>query len=109
MATAEEVKGLFPAMVESFLPEKASGVHATILFDLSGDNGGLFWLKVADGTALSGEGEVAEADMTLKASADDWFAVTTGELNPMQAFMTGKIKILGDMGLAMKMQTMFAQ
>ena len=108
MATVEEVKGLFPAMVERFLPEKASGVQATILFDLSGDNGGFFWINVQDGKAEAGEGEVANADMTLKASADDWFAVTTGEMNPMQAFMTGKIKILGDMGLAMKMQTMFA-
>ena len=37
MATAEEVQDLFPAMVERFLPEKASGINATILFDLSGD------------------------------------------------------------------------
>ena len=47
--------------------------------------------------------------MTVKASADDWFAVATGEMNAMQAFMTGKLKILGDMGLAMKLQTIFAQ
>ena len=47
--------------------------------------------------------------MTVKASADDWHAVATGQLNAMQAFMTGKLKILGDMGLAMKMQTIFGQ
>ena len=47
--------------------------------------------------------------MTLKANADDWFAVATGQTNAMQAFMTGKLKILGDMGLAMKIQTMFEQ
>ncbi len=109
MATAEEVKGIFPAMVERFLPEKANGVNAIILFDLSGDNGGQFWIKVANDSAETGEGEVSDPAMTLKASADDWHAVTTGEMNAMQAFMTGKIKILGDMGLAMKMQTMFAQ
>ncbi len=109
MATSEEVKNVFPAMVERFLPEKANDVNATILFDLSGDNGGFFWIKVADGKADAGEGNVSNPSMTLKASADDWFAVSTGQLNPMQAFMTGKIKILGDMGLAMKMQTMFAQ
>ena len=79
MATAEEVKGIFPAMVARFLPEKAEGINATILFDLSGENGGYFWIKA------------------------------TGQTNAMQAFMTGKLKILGDMGLAMKMQTMFAQ
>lgn len=109
MATADEVKSIFPAMVERFIPEKANGVNATILFDLSGDNGGQYWIKVADGTAETGEGNISDAAMTVKATADDWFAVATGQMNAMQAFMTGKLKILGDMGLAMKMQTMFAQ
>ena len=40
MASAEEVKSLFPAMVDRFLPEKAGEMSTTILFDLSGDNGG---------------------------------------------------------------------
>lgn len=107
MATAEEVRGLFPAMVAGFIPEKADGINAVILFDLSGDNGGQFWIRIADGTAESGEGAAEEPAMTVKAAADDWFAVSTGQMNPMQAFMTGKIKILGDMSLAMRMQTMF--
>lgn len=109
MATAAEVKNLFPAMIERFLPEKAAGISATIQFDLSGDNGGFFWITLADGVAETGSGEVEKPSMTVKASADDWYAVATGQLNPMQAFMTGKIKILGDMGLAMKLQAMFAQ
>ncbi len=109
MATADEVKSIFPAMVERFVPEKADGVNATILFDLSGDNGGQYWIKVAEGNAETGEGDISDPAMTVKASADDWFAVATGQMNAMQAFMTGKLKILGDMGLAMKMQTMFAQ
>ena len=109
MASAEDVMGLFPAMVDRFLPEKAGDMNATILFDLSGDNGGCFWIKIADGAATTGAGEVNDPAMTVKASADDWFAVATGQLNAMQAFMTGKLKILGDMGLAMKMQTIFAQ
>ncbi len=109
MATADEVKNLFPAMVDRFLPEKAGDINATILFDLSGDNGGHFWLKIADGAATTGAGELSDPAMTVKASADDWFAVATGEMNAMQAFMTGKLKILGDMGLAMKIQTIFAQ
>ena len=107
MATAEEVRSLFPTLAASLIPGKADGIDATILFDLSGDNGGQFWIKLADGTAESGEGAVEGPAMTLKASADDWFAVSAGQMNPMQAFMTGKIKILGDMSLAMRMQTMF--
>ena len=109
MATVEEVKSIFPAMVDRFIPEKADGINATIAFDLSGDNGGSFWIRVADGVAEFGEGARSDAAMTVKASADDWHAVATGQTNAMQAFMTGKLKIMGDMGLAMKMQTMFAQ
>jgi putative sterol carrier protein len=41
--------------------------------------------------------------MTLKASADDFYGMMVGSLNPMQAFMTGKIKILGDTNLALKL------
>ncbi|MDE2777714.1 MAG: SCP2 sterol-binding domain-containing protein [Chloroflexota bacterium] len=109
MANAEDLQALFPAMVDRFLPEKAAGINATILFDLSGDNGGFYWIKIADGAATTGLGEVSDPTMTVTASADDWHAVATGQLNAMQAFMTGKLKILGDMGLAMKMQTIFGQ
>ena len=94
MASSDEVKGLFPAMAERLIPEKAAGVNTTILFDLSGDNGGLYWLKIADGVASAGEGEAPDPAMTVKASADDWFAVATGQMNAMQAFMTGKLKSL---------------
>ena len=109
MATSEEIKSIFPEMAARLIPEKAEGLNVLIQFDLSGDNGGLYWVKIADGKAQSGDGTVDNPSMTLKASADDWLAVSTGQLNAMQAFMSGKIKIQGDMGIAMKMQTMFAQ
>ncbi len=109
MASAAEVKNIFPNMAERFLPEKADSINARILFDLSGDNGGKFWFKINSGLIEHGEGDISEPAMTLNASADDWYAVATGQMNAMQAFMTGKLKILGDMSLAMKLQTIFAQ
>ena len=108
MATTEEIAQIFPEMVKRFIPEKAEGVNAVIQFNLSGDNGGLFWLRVADGKCEAGEGVAENPKMTLKALADDYFAVAMGELNPTQAVFTGKLKIEGDMGLAMKLTTMFA-
>ncbi len=109
MPTNEEIAQIFPGMVSRFVPSKAEGVDAVIQFNLSGDNGGLFWIKVSDGTCTSGTGQAENPRMTLKASADDWYAVSTGKLNAMQAFMSGKLKIEGDMGMAMKLQTMFSQ
>lgn len=108
MATTQEIAEIFPAMATRLIPAKADGVSAVIQFNLSGDNGGLYWLRIIDGTCESGEGQAENPKMTLKASADDWYAVSTGKMNAMQAFMSGKLKIEGDMGIAMKMQTMFA-
>ncbi len=108
MATSQELNQLFNAMVENFDPQKAEGVDAVIQFDLSGDNGGLYWLKLANGTAETGQGQADNPSMTLKASAEDWVAVTKGELNPMQAFMSGKLKVQGDMSLALKLQSLLA-
>ena len=41
---------------------------------------------------------------TITVSAEDWLGMLNGSLNPMQAFMSGKIKIDGDMTLAMSLQ-----
>lgn len=103
----DEIARIFPEMVAHFIPEKAEGVDATIQFDLSGDNGGLYWLRIANKTATVGEGSIENPKMTIKGSADDYAAMATGQLNPMQAFMSGRIKIQGDMGLAMKFMSMF--
>ncbi|MCC6802741.1 MAG: SCP2 sterol-binding domain-containing protein [Anaerolineae bacterium] len=101
--TSEEVAGVFPVMVQRFDPSKAANVNATIQFDLSGDNGGQYWLRIGDGKAETGTGQAESPRMTLKASADDFINMMRGALNPMQAFMTGKIKIQGDTNLAMKL------
>jgi putative sterol carrier protein len=104
MPTSAEISQM---MVEGFKPEKAAGVNAVIQFDLSGDGGGQFWLDINDGTISAHEGMAENPKMTLKSTTEDYYDVATGQLNPMQAFMSGKIKISGDMSLAMKMQTMF--
>ena len=64
MAAADEIKNIFPSMTERFLPEKADGISATILFDLSGDNGGLFWLKISNGSIEHGEGDIGKLALT---------------------------------------------
>jgi len=47
-----------------------------------------------------------EADCTLKISQADFEAMTSGQLNPMSAFMSGKLKVEGDMSVAMKLQSL---
>jgi putative sterol carrier protein len=103
MATREQIVEIFNGMVGKMPPDKIQGINSSIQFDLSGDGGGQWWLKLTDTGATTGEGTVDSPKMTLRASADDFNSMITGGLNPMQAFMTGKIKIQGDTGLALKL------
>jgi putative sterol carrier protein len=86
---------------------KAGATNATVQFDLSGDNGGKWWLKIHDGTAESGKGEVENPNLTLLAAADDYVKIALGQMDGTAAFMQGKLKIKGDMGLAIKFQSLF--
>lgn len=104
----EDIAKIFPGMVAKFDPKKAEGINAAIQFDLSGENGGMWWLKIADGQASVGEGAAENPKMTLKATADDFGSMMAGQLNPMQAFMTGKIKVVGDTGLALKLMPLIS-
>jgi len=61
-------------------------------------------LKIADGAATVSPGAAQSPNTTLIASTDDWMNIATGKLNPVQAFMQQKLKVKGDMGLAMKLQ-----
>ena len=63
-------------------------------------------MKVDDGSIDVTEG-TGEADCTIVASEEDFMKIVSGEQNPTAAYMTGKLKIKGDMGAAMKLQKLF--
>src|SRR5439155_20979018 len=98
---------VFESMPQFLNKDKAAGVNATIQFDLSGEGGGQWWVKIADGEASSGEGTAETPNLTLLADAQDYIKISLGQLDGTAAFMQGKLKIKGDMGLAIKMQSLF--
>ncbi len=100
-------KEVFENMV-NMAPDKVGNLNTVILFDLSGEGGGKWTLKLADGKASVDEGETDTPAMTLTMSGPDFVAMASGELNPMNAFMQGKIKISGDMALAMQLQNILS-
>ena len=80
---------------------KDCGLGASVKWDF-GD--GTYLLLDAGQVPNVVSNEDAEADCTLKISLDDFIAMTQGELDGTSAFMSGKLKIEGDMGIAMKLQ-----
>ena len=107
MPRATMVKEIFDALPGKFFPEQAGDLNATIQFDLSGEDGGQWHVTIADRQIAVAEGAAANPTMTLNAAASDYLDLVNGNLNPINAFMQGKVKIKGDMALAMKLQNLF--
>lgn len=83
--------------------EKTKGIHALLQFSLSGEGGGDWGVTVDDGKVLVVPGQLAKPQLIIKASSANALKLMRGELNPVGAFMTGKVKVAGDMALAMKL------
>jgi putative sterol carrier protein len=83
---------------------KIAGMTNSYLFDIEGE--GQWLVNVADGAIKVTEG-TGEADATIETSAETFEKIVSGEQNPTTAYMTGKLKIKGDMGAAMKLQKIF--
>ncbi len=101
------VQDIFREMPNRFNKDAAKGLDAVIQFKLTGDGGGEYHTIIKDGACEVKEGVHPSPKMTMTIAAKDYIDLTTGKLNGQMAFMQGKLKIAGDMGLAMKMQTLF--
>ncbi|MGB8683321.1 MAG: SCP2 sterol-binding domain-containing protein [Candidatus Binatus sp.] len=101
-------KEIFAAMPGRFNKDAAKGLNATYQFDLSGDNGGKWNVVINNETCTVNEGPAASPSITISMTAQDYVDMTTGKLNGQVAFMSGKLRIAGDMGLALRMQSLFA-
>ncbi|MGH3072028.1 MAG: SCP2 sterol-binding domain-containing protein [Gaiellaceae bacterium] len=101
---AESVQEFFDGLATRADAEKLAGMNNSYLFDI--ESAGQWLVAVADGTIDVTEGG-GEADTTISASEENFLSITRGELNPTSAYMTGKLKIKGDMGAAMKLQKLF--
>jgi putative sterol carrier protein len=101
------VADLMSKMPGAFLPEKAPGLDAVIQFTFTGAEAGDWYATIRGGKCMVEQGKHPNPKMTLTADSSDYVKIFTGELDGMQAFMQGKLKLAGDLNLAMKLLQMF--
>jgi putative sterol carrier protein len=101
------VADLMSKMPSAFVPEKAQGLDTVLQFKFSGNEPGDWYAVIKDGKVDVQQGAHPAPKMTLSADSDDYIKLFTGQLDPMQAFMAGKLKLQGDLNMAMKMTQFF--
>jgi putative sterol carrier protein len=99
---------IFDGMQEAFNPAKAQGVTAVIQYEIETDEGTKNWtVEVADGKCTTSEGAAPDPRITLQLPMVEFVRLIFGQADGTQLFMTGKLKLKGDMMFAMQMQGFF--
>jgi putative sterol carrier protein len=101
---ADSAREFFEGLEARVDPAKTAGMTNTYVFDI--DGAGMWTVAVDDGNVKVSEG-AGDADATISASEETFQKIAAGEQNATSAYMTGKLKIKGDMGAAMKLQKLF--
>jgi len=107
MPIPDTAKEIIEALPLVFQPDRAEGMDATFQFELTGEGGGTWVAKIADGQCTVTEGGLDNPSATINMEAADYVAIAQGKLDMAKAFMSGKIKVKGDMGLVIKFPDLF--
>jgi putative sterol carrier protein len=102
-----DCKEFFANVEKRFKPEAAAGVDAVYQFTISGDGGGQWNTSISAGKCTVREGTADSPDCTVETDTDTWIDIVGQKTSAINAFMSGKLKVKGDMGLAMKLEPMF--
>ncbi len=101
------IQSIMDRLCGAFVPERAEGIDQTIQFQLNGDQGGDWVITIQNQTCKVEPGTIPNPTLRFTADAQDALDILAGKMDPMRAFMQGKLRLEGDMGLAMKMTKLF--
>ena len=102
--TLLELMTLMPGALN---PAAAAGLTATYQFEVNGNEDFTAHLVIADGQATFHEGSADKPNLIIKTPAEVWLAISRGELDGTQAYLSGQFRIKGDLGLLIKLKTLF--
>lgn len=99
-----EPREFFESLESTVDASKTAGMKNSYLFEIA--DAGTWKVDVDDGTVKVTEGD-GQADVTIRASKETFDAIASGRQSPTTAYMTGKLKLDGDVGAALKLQKLF--
>ena len=100
-------RDLIANMTTAFDLKAADNLVATIQFRVTGQAPGNYYLHIENGKCTFHEGVANSPTATIHTPSEVWIAVSTGEMDGARAFMQGKFRVEGDLGLLMKMRELF--
>lgn len=100
-------KEVFEKMPQVFNAAGAAGVNAVFQYHITGDGGGDWYITIKDNTCQISEGVSPSPSVSLTLSVPDWLAMCNKQLDPMTAFMSGRLKASGDIMMAQRIPNMF--
>ena len=104
---ATRLEEALASLRQRFDGEAARGLRIAFQFELCGAGGGSFCARVADGALSLEPGSAADADVTFRLAADDFFEVLAGRASADMLFMEERLEVEGDLALALKMRRLF--
>ena len=102
-----DVKEVFSKLAESFDASASQGVDAVFQFDITGDGGGTWNVMVRDRTCQIQEGSHDSPAVTLSMSSDTWLGIVNKVTDAMGAFISGQLKVSGNIMLAQRIPKLF--
>jgi putative sterol carrier protein len=105
IAPAEFFGRWLPWVVAHDEPRRAQlgGTRATVAFELEGEGGGVFHVRIADGAVQGGAGEPAHADLRVRVDLASWRALNAGTLSAPRALLQRRVHLSGNLVLAVKL------
>lgn len=102
---AGQIEGLFKKIESHLSEELVQKTNAIYHFDVKGDEAGTWFLNLKEGKGNCGKGDGGvKPDATLTMESNHFFDMFSGKLKATSAFMTGKLRITGDLQKAMKLE-----
>lgn len=105
--TIPSIKAYFQSLPGALDEEAAEGLDAAYQFDLSGPQGGQYVVTIRNGVCVVSDGIHPAPQVTLTMAAEDCMKVLNGQLSGPAVMMSGRLRISGDIGLALQLKALF--